>query len=247
MWLAAQAAVAETPGALLGAPSAESMRDFLGWYIVWEVFNWLRTPEGTLFVVSLVTTAASYLGVRMTRSPAWRIRLRAFAEAAAVIAVLFVVLGVADGSLPVSPRITRATVSIVLAMLACALFIAWCRRVIHEVGRMDLARLTIVETSVSFDLQATYKLKIHVNVANDTGQEIKVRCPTRWIGTPLHYPRKEQGIASTLQLWNASDWIPKDGADQVAVPAGRVFRFWLGFDIGFFFKPWMYSSGGASK
>jgi hypothetical protein len=99
----------------------------------------------------------------------------------------------------------------------------------HLRTEMFFGQLAIVDVECRSSATGEYKLKAYVCIENCTGEEIRVSPPMRWQGARLHRPQPGR-IASTLQLQNLDGTWEESTTQELTVPAGRVFSFWLGFD-----------------
>ena len=92
------------------------------------------------------------------------------------------------------------------------------------------ANLRMIRTQPSFSDQAMYPLKVHVHMLNDTGAEVVVG-NLRWRGTELYLPEPENKMPTLFQLFRDDRWSPPGpkGMPAITIPAGGIFRFWLGF------------------
>jgi len=93
-----------------------------------------------------------------------------------------------------------------------------------------LARLIVQEAyfSLSQDEKIVYKLKLFIVIRNRTGQAIVVEKPEWNPGTHGAQIQVPHAI-SKLQLCADRKW--DDGALRISVPAGDMFRLWVGLDL----------------
>jgi hypothetical protein len=99
----------------------------------------------------------------------------------------------------------------------------------HLRTEMFFGQLAIVDVDCCWSAAEEYPLKAYICIENSTGEDIRVGTPMRWQGARLHHPEPGR-IASALHLRNLDGTWRETGTQELTVPAGRVFSFWLGFD-----------------
>jgi hypothetical protein len=91
------------------------------------------------------------------------------------------------------------------------------------------SQMAVVDVDCCWSHEDGDKLQACIYVHNGTRNDIRVGAPVQWEGAQR--PCVQGGrIASTMQLRGRDgSWLPHQ-ADELTVPAGCMFRFWVDFD-----------------
>jgi hypothetical protein len=110
-------------------------------------------------------------------------------------------------------------------------FLAAARPIIEKMEAVALLNKLIISKALfvqDSDPKITYKLKLRVELRNDTGKAVKVK-GVRWV-SGVHGAKLQKPLpsSSTLQLFAGTTWQKE--ASGITVPSGDTFRLWIGID-----------------